>query len=204
MSDLAPTARTGLEAVAVAGRYGCRDGLAGVTLGVRIHIAIAGVIARRGMEAALVQQLRDAFGLDAPLMPRVNSAGPLTMVWTGPGQWLAMADGLDGLAFSERLEREFSRVAAVCELSDARQVIRVAGGKAREVLAKGVAIDLHSKAFGVGHAASTAIGHISVQLWQVDDRPAFDLAVGRSFAGSAWTFLVDSGAEFGVEIATTA
>jgi sarcosine oxidase subunit gamma len=55
--------------------------------------------------------------------------------------------------------------------------------------------------FATGSAATSVIALMGVTLWQVDDAPTYDLAVFRSLAGSFWTWLTDSAAEFGVEVA---
>ena len=60
---------------------------------------------------------------------------------------------------------------------------------------------LQGHTFQPGSAALTAIALIGVQLWQVDDTPTYDLAVFRSMAGSFWSWLSASAAEFGVEVA---
>ena len=46
----------------------------------------------------------------------------------------------------------------------------------------------------------TSIAHIGVQLWQRDDRPTYEIAVARSFAGSLWSWLEEAAAEFGCEV----
>ena len=47
----------------------------------------------------------------------------------------------------------------------------------------------------------TAIAHIGVQLWQLDDAPTYELAVPRSMAKSFWTWFSASAAEFGLAVA---
>ena len=59
-------------------------------------------------------------------------------------------------------------------------------------------------AFPVGTAAATSIDHTSVNLWRGEDAdgsPVFNLLVFTSFAESLWHTLLDSGAEYGIEIA---
>ncbi len=101
----------------------------------------------------------------------------------------------------QRLRATFGNLASVCDQSDGRTVIRVGGERARDVLAKGVPIDLHPRAFRVGDAAVTSVAHISVQFWQVDETPTYEFIVSRSFAVGFWEWLTDSAAEFGYLIA---
>jgi sarcosine oxidase subunit gamma len=68
------------------------------------------------------------------------------------------------------------------------------------VLAKGLPIDLHPSVFAPGSAATSVIALMGATLWQVDAAPSYDIAVFRSLAGSFWTWLTDSAAEFGCEV----
>jgi heterotetrameric sarcosine oxidase gamma subunit len=79
-------------------------------------------------------------------------------------------------------------------------VLRIGGPRARAALAKGCPLDLHPRAFGPGDTAVTAIAHVGVQLWQLDDAPTYELAVPRSMAKSFWTWLSASAAEFGLAV----
>ena len=91
-------------------------------------------------------------------------------------------------------------LAPVTEQSDGRALIGLAGRKARDVLAKGLALDLHPLAFGVGDAALCQIDHIAVHIWQTDETPSYEIAVFRGFARSFWRFLTEAAAEFSYEV----
>ena len=79
-------------------------------------------------------------------------------------------------------------------------LLRISGPRVRDALAKGVAIDLHPRAFCTGNTAMTGVAHIAVQLWQSDDSPAYTFSVARSLAGSFWAWLESSAAEYGLEL----
>jgi methylglutamate dehydrogenase subunit D len=196
-NDLTP--RSGLEGLAIAGHYGA-EGAAGVTLTLRNDLAVAMVIARRAQHDSLALRVRDTFGLDLPATPRRAEAGPTAFVWSGPGQWLACAEGIEPRTFETRLRSELAGLASVSDQSDGRVVVRVSGACARDMLAKGVMVDLHPRAFGPGDAAVTSIAYIGAHLWQVDATPTYELAVYRSFGVSFWRWLLDAGAEFGVAV----
>lgn len=193
---LAP--RSGLEELAVPGRHGTAG--AGVTLALRNDLAMAMVIARRGQQDRLAERVRNTFGIDLPTTPCRAEAGPTAFVWSGPGQWLACAEGIEPQEFEARLRSELAGAASVSDQSDGRAVVRIAGPRARDMLAKGVMVDLHPRTFGPGDAALTTIAYISVHLWQIDETPTFELAFYRSFAGSFWRWLTDAGAEYGVQV----
>ncbi len=63
-------------------------------------------------------------------------------------------------------------------------MLRLSGPDARPLLQRGVSIDLHPASFARGSIAVTAIAHIDVVIRQIDNRPTFDIAIFRSFAGS--------------------
>jgi methylglutamate dehydrogenase subunit D len=193
MARLPLTPRSVLETA----RHGVRDGRAEVTLALRSGPALASVSVRRNRLDALAGRVRDVFGLQLVHVPKCVIAGPIAFLWAGPGQWLAMADGEEGATFEQRLRVTLGNLASVSDQSDGRTIIRVGGGRARDVLAKGVPIDLHPRAFRAGDAAVTTVGHVGAQIWQVDETPTYELIVSRSFAAGFWEWLIDAAAEFG-------
>lgn len=182
---------------AQAGRHGRREGPAGVTVTPREGLALASVTAVDGAEDRLAVAIQTRFGLSLPEPGAALFSGETGLIWSGPGQWLALGPArgdLDGLGAA------LSGLAAVADQSDGRALLRLSGPEARRVLEKGVSVDLHPRAFGPGRTAVTAVAHIGVQLWQRDDRPTYELAVARSFAGSLWSWLEEAAAEFGCEV----
>lgn len=191
MPDLtARSAFTGLPA-----RSGRAEGEPGVTVRPRDDLALARLIARKGRAGDLAAAVRARYGLDLPSTPKRVAQGGLALIWSGPGEWLAVAE--DGRDLARELSDAIGAFAAVSDQSDGLAVLRVSGLRARDALIKGVGLDLHPRAFGPGDAAVTVIAHIGAQLWQLDDRPSYEIAAYRSFAGSLWRWLEASAAEFG-------
>nr|WP_256515431.1 sarcosine oxidase subunit gamma family protein [Alsobacter ponti] len=188
------------------GRHGRAEGPAGVVVEELRGLALATVIARKGRAADLAAACRASFGVEPASTPRRTAKDGLAVVWSGPGQWLAVAEkghpltagGADGLA--DALRGALAGLASVTDQSDARGALRLSGPRVRDALAKGLALDLHPRAFRPGDAASTWCALIDVQLWQVDAAPTYDLLVARGFAGSFWHWLEASAAEFGLEV----
>lgn len=180
-----------------AGRHGRSQGEAGVRLTLREGIGLATVIAADGQDAALGRVLTDKFGWVLPETGAAHLVGERGLVWSAPGQWLAVAETREGL---RGLAEALRRVAAVTDQSDARALVRVSGPRARLALSKGVSVDLHPRAFRAGQAAVTSIAHVGAQIWQRDEAPTYDLAVARSFAGSFWSWLTEAAAEYGYEV----
>jgi sarcosine oxidase subunit gamma len=91
-------------------------------------------------------------------------------------------------------------LASVFEQTDSRVVLEISGPRVRDVLAKGLPIDLHPASFQVGHVALTSASHIGVQLWQTAADPVYRIALPRSFFESFWHWLAASASEYGCEI----
>jgi methylglutamate dehydrogenase subunit D len=190
--------RSGLEHPAVPGRCGAPTEPAGITVGLVQERALAAVMARKDRNADLIAAMRRGFGLDLPTLPCITFAGAISFVWGGPGRWLAIAQAMRPDAFEKQLREHLGKVASVVDQSDARILLRLSGARARDVLAKGVLIDLHPRAFRPGDAALTSIGHIRAHFWQTDAAPTYEIAVMRSFAADFWHWLMESGAAYGV------
>jgi methylglutamate dehydrogenase subunit D len=192
--DLTPrSAFIGLPA-----RSGRAEGEPGVTVRPRDDLAMAKLIARKGRAGDLAAAIRARYGLDLPTTPKRVEQGGLAFIWSGPGQWLAVTES--GRDLARELRETVGAFAAVSDQSDGLAVLRVSGPRARDALIKGIGLDLHPRAFGPGDAAVTVIAHIGAQLWQLDDRPSYEIAIYRSFAGSLWRWLDASAAEFGCAV----
>jgi methylglutamate dehydrogenase subunit D len=159
----------------------------------------ASLFARRGAAQRLSEAALATFGVLLPTTPRAVAGRGVTFVWAGPAQWLVEA-AAGGPEFEEFLGAAFGGLASVCEQSDSRIVLEVAGPRVRDVLAKGLPIDLHPERFGAGDVALTAVAHVGVQLRQITDAPSYRLTVVRSYFGSFWHWLASSAAEFGCEV----
>ena len=79
---------------------------------------------------------------------------------------------------------------------DLRAQFELAGPHAEDVLRKGCAIDLHSRAFAAGDCALTSLARVRVALRQCDESPVYQLYVERSYAPYLWDWLTDAMMEF--------
>ncbi len=195
MDDVSLRARSALEGVLRPGRQGAASGPPGVTVREWMPEGVASLAVRRGQEAVLPAML-GGLGLTLPNRPGWTEGGGLNAVWAGPGRWLVFG-GPDVVAL---LGARVGSIAAITDQTDARVLLRVSGPRVRDMLAKGIAIDLHPRTFGPRDAASTTVAHIVVHFWQLDDAPSYDLAAPRGFAGSLVEWLVAAAAEYGLEI----
>ena len=190
-------AKSALAGVAVPGRYGTSYGEPDIVISERIGLGLATVAARRGNADALSQAVANAYGVDLPTSSRVIRGSQVSFIGYGPGQWLAVSASLANEALARELSAKLAELASISDQSGGRTVLRLSGPHARDVLAKGLPIDLDPRAFPLGSAATSAISHMGVQLWQLDDTRSYDLAIFRSVSESFWSWLTASAAEFG-------
>lgn len=171
-------------------------------LHVREGLRLASLLARRGQLEACTRAAESAFGTALPASPRVAEGRGIRFVWSGPGQWLAVADadiadaagGIEAL-----LEGPFAGLASIAEQGDGRVLFEFGGARARDALAKGLPIDLHPRAFGPGDVALSTAAHVALQLWQLDETPRYLIAAPRGYARDVRHWLEGSAAEFGLE-----
>jgi methylglutamate dehydrogenase subunit D len=166
----------------------------------RTDMALATIMARRGKAQELKRVIAAAYGLDLPDEPRAAAKGGVSFAGIGVHRWLAAAEGSTAADFVSQLRERVAGFASIADQSDGRVVLRLSGDRVRDVLVKGVPVDLHPLRFRTGDVASTLVAHIVVQVEQLDDRPTFQLLAFRSFAGSLLSWLTKSAAEFGYEI----
>jgi heterotetrameric sarcosine oxidase gamma subunit len=199
MADRGLGARAPLAGLAHAGRFGAATPKPGLVIEERTGLALATLMARRGKEQDLKIAVAVAYGIDLLDGPRVASKDGVSFAGIGVGQWFAAAEPSQP-DFVPRLRKRLANLASIADQSDGRVVLRLSGDRVRDVLAKGVPVDLHPTRFRTGDVASTLVAHVGVQLEQLDDRPTFQLMAFRSLAGSLWSWLTKSAAEFGYEV----
>jgi sarcosine oxidase subunit gamma len=192
--------RSALHGVIVPGRYGKPAATPGVTISERVDLGLATVAVRKGTAEALAAAVRAAYATGLPSDSTVATGPTVAFIGMAPGQWFAVSERLANGALAEDLTAKLAGLASITDQSDGRAVVRIAGPRARDVLAKGLPIDLHPGVFRTGSAATSTIGHMGIQIWQVDDAPTYDIAVFRGFAESFLRWITSSAAEFGYTV----
>lgn len=156
---------------------------------------------RRELVQVLARRGAAPRGLGVPL-PGPGAAaqdGDITFAWTQPGGWLASAPRAGEGALLARLA-PLGAWAALVDQSHGRTTLRLEGGAARQVLAKGCRIDLHPRAFAPGRVAATQLGHLACLLHQTAP-DAFEVTVFATLAEEALAWLEGATAEFGCTFA---
>lgn len=188
-------------------RVAARSGRAGANAGLKVvertGLAMVGIAARKGQRGTVSERVHELFGVALPATPQRVTADGVAVLWTGPDQWLLLADGGDARKPLQALKDGLSGLASVTDQSDARLCLELSGPAVHEVLAKGVMLDLHPQVFGAGATAVTLIAHVGAQISRID-ADTFELLVPRSYAHSFWHWLQAVGAAHGVAFTTRA
>ena len=199
MADRKLLGQSALARLAKPGALGASTANPGVRIREVTDFTAITIMARRGKSAVVAEILSRHVG--SLVVDASQRAGSLSLSVTGtaPGQWLAVERGNGGKRL-ESLRADLSGHAAVTDQGAGRLVVEVAGPRARDALAKGIAIDLDASAFKVGDAAQTSAAHIGLQIALIDETPTFEIMSARSTAGSLWSWLVASASEYGIEV----
>lgn len=181
------------------GRHGRSVGEPGVVIRELTDFSLASVLARRGRSAEAAAAAEQAFGVRLPDGPRLATGYGMSFIGTGPGQWLALSPGCDE-GVETLLGGALGDSVSVFDQSDSRVMLELRGPRVRDVLAKGVTLDLHPRAFATGQAAVTTVAHLAVHLWQAGDEPLYRLLGVRTYFESLWHWLAAASAEYGAQV----
>jgi methylglutamate dehydrogenase subunit D len=183
-------------------KRGGRNG-AGGKRGLRVGEArdwrLVQVAAFPGAEMALATAVRPVLGIDLPTSVGEGVAvSSRVFLKIGPEQfWIITRDNED---LSRALESVVHpTVASVTRLSHSRTCIWIDGSSSREVLATGIALDLHPAVFRPYCFALTGLHHTPLMILRRGES-RYELYALRTFALWTWEWLMDAALPFGYEI----
>jgi sarcosine oxidase subunit gamma len=129
-------------------------------------------------------------GVPLPAPNRVATAGERAILWLGPDEYLVVGPPDD------RIDLAGESADSIVDVSANRTTIELSGPHARDILEKGMPIDLHPRSFGPGQCAQTLLARAQVLVRQVDAKPTYHVMVRGSFAPYLADWLVDAAKEF--------
>jgi len=176
-----------------------RAGVAGGGVSVAERPMLGKVILRGdGRDDAFQRAVEEACGARAPVAPTTWAEGnDCWICWLGPNEWEVIThEGQEDDYRLGLLDRLGDQHAAVVDVSDYYTTFRIAGPRARDLLAKGTPLDLHPRVFGAGRCAGTILAKATVLIVQVDDTPAYDIQVRWSMAEYLIDWLEDAAQEY--------
>jgi sarcosine oxidase subunit gamma len=130
----------------------------------------------------------------------VGGADGVSVLWLGPSEFLVVApeeahDLLGGNLIGSLTAALGGAPGQVMDLSANRTTFELSGTRARAVLEKGCALDLHPRSFPAGTALSTEVGGIPVVLEKTGEE-SFRLFPRASFADFLGRWLLDAMREY--------
>ncbi len=162
---------------------------------VTVHeISDRGMIDLRGdaKDRKFMAAAKSVLGVALPTAPRTSAnVGDLTVLWLSIDQWLITMpiDAKDRIV-EDLTSKTASLFALVCDMSDARAIIRLDGDGAREVLMKGTSVDLTRGDCKQGTARRMTFAEIAAMCHFVETDPdVIDVYVFRSYADYAWEWI---------------
>ena len=161
----------------------------------------AGFVNLRGNpeDPVFVDAAAGVLGQELPLAANTFSTGKRRVYWLGPDEWLVVTDAADAAATTAQFDDAIPGLhAAVNDVSGGNVVLQLAGDGAREVLARGCTLDLHPDVFPVSACAQSGLAKASVLLGLLDETPAFEIIVRRSFSDYLCRWLTHSARSQGV------
>lgn len=194
--------RSALAHLGLVGRAAAGDtGGAGVIMSEISHRAIVNIRGNAG-DAAFIAAVKSATGVDLPTKANtVAGNGARQILWLGPNEWWVTARDGEAASLVDALRAAFTGQHAVaCDVSESRAIITLKGPRAREVLMRGVSLDLHPKVFGPGQCAQTGLSRCNVLLHLLDESPRFEIYVLKSFSDYLWRWLEQVAGDFDLGI----
>lgn len=192
---------TALNGIIKPGRYGnpamdAEPILIGEIYGRRIYQVTAWPdtldLVRSGIEERCGCAAPDAMGT-------VTNGDSISIMLIAPGRYWILAE--------RRLDFKTPHFApdeaSIVDLSASRAILNIQGERTRELLAKGLPVDLHLSVFSVNSIAQSAIAHIPVlvRLLPTLSEDSFEIYIPSGFAKSFWEWLSVAAEEYGYEIA---
>jgi heterotetrameric sarcosine oxidase gamma subunit len=183
-------------------KSGGRDGAGGkrrLRLGEARDRGLVQVAAFPGTAMALATAVRPVLGTGLPTtVGEAAAVSSRLFLKVGPEQfWIISRDNEDLAGALESVVAP--TVGSVTPLSHSRTCIWIDGRSSREVLATGIALDLHSDVFRRYCFALTGLHHTPLMILRSGES-RYELYALRTFAVWTWEWLIDAALPFGYEI----
>ena len=157
-----------------------------------------GKIALFGEDDLFFEKISNKLNISLPASPNTTANNEkITALWLSPKEWLIAVNPSIDVEEVRSLQNHISDIHALAlDVSDRWTAINVSGKKAIDVLSKGTTIDLDNSVFGSGACAQTTLWTVNVIIYQIDEKPTFDIFVDSTMAKFLWQWLEHSSKEY--------
>jgi len=131
------------------------------------ELPLSGILRIQGRksDAAFVSAVEERLGVRLPAPERTNSKADVTVVWSGPNEYLCFCALKNEAQYEDALQSALAgKFAAVTLASDSRIGVYISGSNAAEFIAQGCAIDMDTANFKVGHSSTTRFASLPAIL----------------------------------------
>jgi sarcosine oxidase, subunit gamma len=147
--------------------------------------------------ARAMRSVAEALGAGLPASNAWVPASGAHILWQAHDEWLVMAADGEEERLGSLLRGALAGVhSAVTDVTDLLVAFELSGPRARDVLQKGCAVDLHPRAFAANACVQTALARVRVTLRALNAARDFEVLVERSFADYLSRWLTDAAAEY--------
>ena len=145
-------------------------------------------------DAGLMQRLATAIGLALPIAPNtVTSGKDRRALWLAPDEWLVVGpDGQQGAIEQELRNGLNGAFGSVTDVSANRTILEIRGANARELLARGVYVDLDADVFVADSCVQTLLAKAQIIIDRLGNDQAIRLYIRSSFSSYVATWLLDA------------
>lgn len=130
----------------------------------------------------------------------VLSGTGLRLLKTGAQRYWIFTDDPENL-WRELKDSVAPGIGTITPLLHSRTRIVIEGDAARQLLAKGIALDFHPDVFGIDQFALTALHHSPILIHR-SMRDRYELYAMRTFARSVWDWMTDAALALGWDVFT--
>ncbi|WP_336274991.1 sarcosine oxidase subunit gamma [Vreelandella indica] len=165
--------------------------------------AMLGYLILRGGAIVLDEAVRKVLGFGLPGRPNGligDESGECSIQWLSPDEWLLIVPGGEEFELENRLRKVLGDAHyAIVNVSGGQTLLELEGDKARELLMKSTAYDVHPEAFLVGKGVTTVFAKSNLILRRPTEN-RWELVLRRSFADYLYRWLLDAGKEYAIGV----
>ncbi|MDA5094526.1 sarcosine oxidase subunit gamma [Aliiroseovarius sp. KMU-50] len=143
------------------------DQIGTITITEVVNMALASVAARLGQEKALHAALLEAVSLTLPDVGKSTETSEFTALWTGPDQWMIVADHDQHELLATELKQMVGTSASVVEQTDGWCRFDVSGERLGDLFER--LSNVPVRRMNTGDVIRGTVEHLGAFLWRLED-----------------------------------